>query len=100
MNKCEWEIRESNFGKGVFATKPIRECKELHNNILDAIINYLLGSKLVCLQSNINVLEDFALKNYCSNCLKHFSTDEIKCTIKCSKCSIMTYCSDKSCLVI
>lgn len=56
----------------------------------------LLGSKIVQLESEINVLEDFAIKTHCSRCLKHSenSTD----LISCSKCSIMKYCS-KSCLV-
>ena len=57
----------------------------------------VLGSKLVRLESEINVLEDFAIKNHCSKCLK-ICENPID-LISCSKCLIMKYCS-QSCQVI
>lgn len=56
----------------------------------------LLGSKLVKLESEINVIEDFAIKSHCSKCLK--LSENPSDLITCPKCSIMKYCS-QSCLV-
>lgn len=94
----EWEINESiNFGKGLFATRAIEKCKfSEEEKTKIKIIFMVLGSRLVQLESEINVLEDFAIKNHCSKCLKR--SDNPTDLISCFKCSIMKYCSD-SCLV-
>jgi hypothetical protein len=55
-----------------------------------------LGSKIVQLESEINVLEDFAIKNSCSKCLKRYENSSD--LITCPKCSIINYCSN-DCLV-
>ena len=40
MSKCGWEVRECNYGKGIFATEPIKKCKKLMiSNKFDAILN-------------------------------------------------------------
>lgn len=87
------EVRDTEaYGKGVFATENITKCKKLI--ILNAfcILN-LLGSKFGHVKSVVNVLDDFAIKDHCANCLKDFE----KLT-SCPICSIMKYCSN-DCMV-
>ena len=92
----EWKIRDSeNFGKGVFAARTIEKCtmKSILSIYLLFIVLYFIGCKLVQVQSEINVLEDFAIKDYCSNCLKHSAN-----LYPCPSCSVMKYCSSE-CIV-
>jgi hypothetical protein len=54
-----------------------------------------LGDALVKVKASVSVLDDFAIKEFCSHCMKILNSDFLCC----SKCPIMKYCN-LDCLVI